>query len=68
MLLSGDHARIARWRRDESLRRTADRRPDLVAARDPAGLDRDDLAVLADLGWSPGAAGRLARSSDPVAD
>ncbi len=68
VLLSGDHARITRWRRDESLRRTVDRRPDLVAALDPAGLDRDDLAVLADLGWSPGAAGRLARSSDPVAD
>ena len=30
MLLSGDHAAIARWRRAESLRRTADRRPDLL--------------------------------------
>lgn len=29
-LQSGDHARVARWRRDEALRRTAARRPDLV--------------------------------------
>jgi tRNA (guanine37-N1)-methyltransferase len=68
VLLSGDHARIARWRRGESLRRTADRRPDLVAALDPATLDRHDLALLADLGWSTGADGRLARSSPAVAD
>jgi tRNA (guanine37-N1)-methyltransferase len=32
VLLSGDHAAIARWRRAESLRRTARRRPDLLAA------------------------------------
>ncbi len=30
-LLGGDHAKIARWRRKESLRRTRDRRPDLFA-------------------------------------
>jgi tRNA (guanine37-N1)-methyltransferase len=30
VLLSGDHARIAAWRRAESLRRTKERRPDLV--------------------------------------
>ncbi len=29
-LLSGDHARIARWRHEEALRRTAVRRPDLL--------------------------------------
>jgi tRNA (guanine37-N1)-methyltransferase len=68
VLLSGDHARIARWRRDESLRRTAARRPDLVAALDPAVLDRQDLALLAGLGWLPGPDGRLARLADPVAD
>ena len=32
VLLSGDHAAIARWRREESLRRTEQRRPDLFAA------------------------------------
>jgi DNA-binding CsgD family transcriptional regulator len=31
VLLSGDHAAIARWRRAESIRRTAERRPDLLA-------------------------------------
>jgi tRNA (guanine37-N1)-methyltransferase len=31
VLLSGDHAAIARWRRDAALRRTAAHRPDLVA-------------------------------------
>src|ERR1700722_4353307 len=30
VLLSGDHARIAAWRREMSLRRTAERRPDLL--------------------------------------
>jgi tRNA (guanine37-N1)-methyltransferase len=31
ILLSGDHARIAKWRREEALRITRDRRPDLAA-------------------------------------
>jgi len=30
VLLSGDHARIAAWRREQALRRTAERRPDLL--------------------------------------
>jgi tRNA (guanine37-N1)-methyltransferase len=30
VLLSGDHEAIERWRRDEALRRTAERRPDLL--------------------------------------
>jgi tRNA (guanine37-N1)-methyltransferase len=68
VLLSGDHARIARWRRDESLRRTAERRPDLVARLDPAALDRQDLATLAGLGWATAEDGRLARVAGPVAD
>ncbi|MGZ4609651.1 MAG: tRNA (guanosine(37)-N1)-methyltransferase TrmD [Actinomycetes bacterium] len=73
VLLSGNHAQIARWRRDESLRRTADRRPDLVAALHPGDLDRRDLEVLAALGWTVVDAGvdrpaRLVRTSPPVAD
>ena len=51
VLLSGHHGRVRRWRRDRSLERTARRRPDLLAALDPAGLDRADRAVLAELGW-----------------
>ena len=68
VLLSGDHARIARWRRDQSIRRTAARRPDLLALLRTDHLDRHDLALLAELGWAPGPGGRLARSEPPVAD
>ena len=32
VLLSGDHAAIAAWRHDQAVRRTADRRPDLLSA------------------------------------
>jgi tRNA (guanine37-N1)-methyltransferase len=46
VLLSGDHAAIARWRRGESLRRTAVRRPDLLAALPPETLSDADRAVL----------------------
>jgi len=46
VLLSGDHAAIARWRRGESLRRTAARRPDLLAALPPEALSAADRAVL----------------------
>jgi tRNA (guanine37-N1)-methyltransferase len=68
VLLSGDHARIDRWRRDQALRRTADRRPDLLTALDPAALDAHDLALLAELGWSVQAGGRLGFTAPPVAD
>jgi tRNA (guanine37-N1)-methyltransferase len=51
VLRSGDHARIARWRRDASLRRTAQRRPDLVAGLQPARLDARDREVLAEHGF-----------------
>ncbi len=43
ILLSGDHGRIARWRRQESLRRTLERRPDLLLE---AGLSPDDKIML----------------------
>jgi tRNA (guanine37-N1)-methyltransferase len=51
ILRSGDHGRIARWRRDQALVRTARRRPDLLAALPPAGLDDRDRAVLAEAGF-----------------
>lgn len=51
VLRTGDHGRIARWRRDESLARTAARRPDLLARVDLAALDRGDRYALALLGW-----------------
>jgi tRNA (guanine37-N1)-methyltransferase len=68
VLLSGHHGKVARWRRDESLRRTAARRPDLLSRLDPATLDDRDLDVLAESGWAPGRDGRLARATGPVAD
>lgn len=47
-LLSGHHARISRWRRDQSLHLTARLRPDLITAARQAGrLSREDEATLA---------------------
>ncbi len=43
VLRSGDHAAIARWRRQQSLGRTWLRRPDLL---DEAGLSKADRALL----------------------
>ncbi|MGM0385778.1 MAG: GNAT family N-acetyltransferase, partial [Actinomycetota bacterium] len=51
VLLSGHHARIARWRRDRALERTATRRPDMFAALTSVQLERGDREVLARLGW-----------------
>jgi tRNA (guanine37-N1)-methyltransferase len=62
VLLSGNHAAIARWRRDASLCRTAEVRPDLVATYPPALCDAADLSLLADLGWLPEGDGFVRRS------
>jgi tRNA (guanine37-N1)-methyltransferase len=51
VLLSGDHGAIARWRRDEALRRTAAYRPDLVAEIAPGALDDRDRRVLSEAGF-----------------
>lgn len=51
VLLSGHHARIERWRREQRLIRTAQRRPDLLDRLDPAALPAADLAVLELAGW-----------------
>ena len=45
VLMSGDHAAIDRWRRDESLRRTAARRPELLAALSEQLSERDRSAL-----------------------
>jgi tRNA (guanine37-N1)-methyltransferase len=48
VLLSGNHAAIARWRRDQAVALTAARRPDLVAAAESEGrLSAADRAGLA---------------------
>lgn len=60
VLLSGDHGAIARWRRDEALRRTASRRPDLLAGLPLSERDREVVtAALAD---------RVAPDSESVAE
>ncbi|RLK55524.1 tRNA (guanosine(37)-N1)-methyltransferase TrmD [Actinokineospora cianjurensis] len=61
VLRSGNHAAIARWRRDRSLERTAERRPDLLAALPPGSLDKHDRALLDTL-----RAGADFGSGDPV--
>jgi tRNA (guanine37-N1)-methyltransferase len=50
MLLSGNHAEIDRWRREESLRRTLIHRPDLLTT---ANLSQKDLVFLSSLGYTP---------------
>src|SRR5690606_37894736 len=52
VLRPGGHARIARWRRDQSLLRTAARRPDLLAALPPEELSPADRATLEGAGVS----------------
>lgn len=50
VLLSGDHGAIAAWRHDQAVRRTAQRRPDLVAASTLMGDVEIGPAELADSG------------------
>ncbi len=45
VLLSGDHARIAAWRHDQALRRTAQRRPDLLHPTRSITVGDADLVV-----------------------
>ncbi|MEU8814038.1 tRNA (guanosine(37)-N1)-methyltransferase TrmD [Actinoplanes sp. NPDC048796] len=51
ILRSGDHGRIARWRRSQSLLRTASRRPDMMAAYPSELLDKKDRAALDEGGF-----------------
>lgn len=44
VLRSGDHARVDRWRRAQSLAITRDRRPDLIEAR--GGISAEDQTLL----------------------
>ncbi|WP_028932455.1 tRNA (guanosine(37)-N1)-methyltransferase TrmD [Pseudonocardia spinosispora] len=53
VLRSGDHAAIARWRRDESLARTVRRRPELIDALPAGSLDRKDHETLGKLAAEP---------------
>ena len=48
VLLSGDHAKIAKWRREQSLGLTYEQRPELLHK---ARLDEKDIEYLRSLGW-----------------
>lgn len=50
VLLSGNHGDVDRWRRRETLRRTLERRPDLL---DAADLGDDDRSILEELRADP---------------
>lgn len=51
VLLSGNHGKIAQWRRHQQYQRTAERRPDLLETFDAGKLPRADRSVLYDLGY-----------------
>jgi tRNA (guanine-N1)-methyltransferase len=51
ILLSGHHAVIKRWRRDQALRRTVVNRPELLAKLPSGSLDEHDRQVLDDAGF-----------------
>jgi tRNA (guanine37-N1)-methyltransferase len=52
ILRSGDHGRVVRWRRALALKRTLERRPDLIEAR--GGLSVDERALLEEFGGLEG--------------
>ncbi len=52
VLVSGDHARVARWRRAQALRRTIERRPDLLGGR---ALTEEETRLLAEFPPEDGA-------------
>jgi len=59
VLTSGNHAAIARWRREQGLQRTAERRPELIAALDADALSDPDRAIVEET---------IRSHSGPVAD
>ena len=62
VLRSGDHGRIASWRRAASLDHTLRKRPDLIAAR--GGLSDAEVRLLADHGYPCPSTGALDEESD----
>jgi tRNA (guanine37-N1)-methyltransferase len=57
VLLSGDHAAIRQWRREQSLRRTLLHRPDLLARAPLSVSDREILGRLPEALGGPGGEG-----------
>lgn len=46
VLLTGDHGAVQRWRRQQALRQTWERRPDMLVGRDWSGQDRELLTQM----------------------
>lgn len=67
VLLSGNHGKIAQWRRHEQFRRTAERRPDLMETFDAGKLSRADRNALWELGYAV-ADGRLTVRPDAASN
>jgi tRNA (guanine37-N1)-methyltransferase len=61
ILLSGNHGRIASWRLEQQLRRTAARRPELLDGADAAPYGKAERSVLRELGYEV-AGGKLRRA------
>jgi tRNA (guanine37-N1)-methyltransferase len=69
VLRSGNHGRVARWRRAQALRRTMAQRPDLIAAR--GGLTDEERALLEEFGpiaYPQGSRGPAAPADRPADD
>ena len=68
VLTSGDHAKVEQWRREQSLKRTREVRPELIDAatlteEDRFMLDARDVVTELDvLGWKPGAEKNMRRA------
>ena len=68
VLTSGDHAKVELWRREQSLKRTREVRPELIAAAELTEEDRfmldarDVVTELDVLGWKPGAEKNMRRA------
>lgn len=52
VLLSGNHGKIAKFRKELQLRRTAERRPDLIDVLDVSTFSKADRNVLWELGYA----------------
>ena len=64
VLLSGNHGAIARWRRDEQIKRTFARRPDMVKAYPAENWDRKDRKLLQELHTEQKAAKKAEREAE----
>ena len=64
VLLSGNHGAIARWRRDEQIKRTFARRPDMVKAYPAENWDKKDRKLLQQLHTEQKAAKKAEREAD----